>query len=60
MIDVAHAAVDDRAKLALAAADGGGYAAQIGDQIDALQHDDIARLGEIVRFDLTRARRRPP
>ncbi len=55
MIDVAHAAVDNGAELALAAADAGGDAAEIGAQLDALHHDDIAGLGEIMRFDFAKS-----
>ena len=56
MIDVAGAAVDDGADLALPVADGGGNTAEIGHLVDALQHDDVACFGKIMRFDLAEAR----
>src|SRR4051812_2492595 len=52
MIDVAHRAVDDRGDLALALADAGGNAAHARDTGDALHHEHIARLGEVVRLDI--------
>jgi hypothetical protein len=51
MIDVAHAAIDNGAKLTLPMADARRDAAEIGTKVDALQHDHVARLGEIMRFD---------
>ena len=55
MIDVAHRAVDDGAKLALPLADRGRHTAHVGNLIDPLQHQHVARLGQIMRLDLGQA-----
>ena len=52
MIDVAGAAVDDGADLAPAAAYCCGDTAEIGDLVDALHHQHVARLGEIEAHNL--------
>lgn len=56
MIDIAHAAVDNDAELPLPMPDGRGNATEIGAEIDALLHDHVAWLGEIMRLDLAQAR----
>ena len=52
MGDVAHAALHDRAELALPLAGLGGDAAHVGDIGHALDHQHVARLREIVRLEL--------
>ena len=52
MIDIAGAAVNDGADLALPMADGRRHAAEIGDVIDALDYQHIAGFGEIMRLNL--------
>ncbi len=55
MIDVAHRAVDNGADLPLPLADRGRHAAHVGHLIEPLQHQYVARLGQIVRLDLGHA-----
>jgi hypothetical protein len=53
MFDVAGAAVDNGADLALAMPYRCRHAAEIGNLIDALHDQDIARFGKVMRLDLT-------
>jgi len=52
MIDIAHAAIDNRADLALAAGNAGEDVSHVGNEIDALENQHVAWLGEVMRLDI--------